>query len=104
VTARVNAQQREITALERRVTRNQDFMICGFALGHDLDRTLYDGLRAVAGLPPDPIARVDDGGACARVGITRPRITLPSGVAPAHAVFNSVVTLVAAAQLANRAY
>lgn len=81
---RVTTLQRQVTSLNAQVKQlrtqiqhEHDYTVCMYALTRDSDRGYYHIIAEIVGLmfntpPVADLPRFEDGGACDRVGITRP--------------------------------
>ena len=60
-----------VSGLTRRIERNEDTITCYHVVGNDIDVSFYNVLSFIIGSPARITTRMDDRGACDRVGYTR---------------------------------
>ena len=70
VNSRVAVLEAKVRELQTRVARNEDVALCGAGLQSDVNTGFFNIFSVMLGMPEQSFS-IDDGGACARIGISR---------------------------------
>jgi hypothetical protein len=68
--ARIGVLEAKVRQLQTRVARDEDVTLCGAGLQSDVNTGFFNIFSVMLGMQQENFS-IDDGGACARIGISR---------------------------------